>query len=189
MPPAAENDFQPGKSGTAARDRSEAAIENLRQRGGFFVDAVRATRMAMALTDPALPGNPIVFANQAFLELSGYNMDEVLGQQPHFMNGPETDPADAERFRRLLAEDRDGVVETVQYAKDDRRVVATVLPSAFKDEDGRTLHHCLAWGDATRRVEAEEDVAALSRTQATLAESEAKFRTVFDSIDEGFAIV
>src|SRR5690349_2377162 len=92
------NAFERDKPGTVARDDAEAAIETLRQGGGIFVDAVRATRMPMALTDPNLPGNPIVFANEAFLRLSGYRMEEVLGQQPHFMNGRATDPQDAARF-------------------------------------------------------------------------------------------
>src|SRR3712207_10345 len=144
-PDLSPNAFERDKPGTNARTDAEAAIEDLRQRGGLFVEAVRATRMAMALTDPTLPGNPIVFANQSFLDLSGYAMEEVLGQQPHFMNGPETDPDDAERFRRILAEDRDGVIETVQYAKDGRRFVATVLLTAFKDDEGTTLNHFLSW--------------------------------------------
>ena len=170
------NAFEFDKPGSPARDHAEAKIENLRRQGGIFVEAVRATRMAMALTDPNLPGNPIVFANQAFLNLSGYSMEEVLGQQPHFMNGPDTDPADAERFRCILEEDEDGIVESIQYAKDGRRFVATVLLSAFKDEGGRTLHHFLSWFDVTRRAAAEDESAILRKTQAALRESEARYR-------------
>ncbi|MBB3909548.1 PAS domain S-box protein [Sphingomonas desiccabilis] len=173
---ASPNEFERDKPRTDARDVAEGSIERLRQRGGIFVEAVRATRMAMALTDPTLPGNPIVFANPSFLDLTGYSMDEVLGQQPHFMNGPDTDPEDAERFRRILEADQDGVVETVQYAKDGRRFVATVLLSAFKADDGRTLHHFLSWADVTRRVDAEEDAAGLRATQAALRESEERLR-------------
>lgn len=167
-----ENAFEHDKPGTMARDRAEAAIEVVRRRGGVFVEAVRATRMAMALTDPALPGNPIIFANQSFLDISGYALEEVLGQQPYFMNGPDTDPEDAERFRHILEEDRDGLIETVQYAKDGRRFVATVLLTAFKNEDGATLHHFLSWSDVTRRVDAEESAAKLRQAQAALHESE-----------------
>lgn len=47
----------------------------------------------MMVTDATLPGNPIVFANNAFVELSGYSMEELIGQDPHFLNGPGTDPA------------------------------------------------------------------------------------------------
>lgn len=175
-PATSPNAFERELPDTAARTDAEASIEELRQRGGIFVEAVRATRMAMALTDPNLPGNPIVFANQSFLDLSGYEIEDVLGQQPHFMNGPDTDPADADRFRRILDEDRDGAVETVQYAKDGRRFVATVVLSAFKDDTGRTLNHFLSWTDVTRRVDAEGDVADIRRAQAALQDSEARFR-------------
>jgi len=104
------NEFESDKPGTTARTDAEGAIEDLRQRGGVFVNAVRAMRMPMALTDPNLPGNPIVFANQSFLKLSGYSMDEVLGQRPHFMDGPDTDPKDAARFAEALLADHDDII-------------------------------------------------------------------------------
>ena len=62
-------------------------MEGVRQQGGMFVEAVRVTRMPMLVTDAKLPGNPIIFANRAFIELSGYSHNELLGQDPHFMNG------------------------------------------------------------------------------------------------------
>jgi PAS domain S-box-containing protein len=168
------NAYERDKPGTADRSRAEAAIEDLRKRGGVFVDAVRATRMPMALTDPNLPGNPIVFANDAFLKLTGYSMNEVLGQQPHFMNGPTTDPKDAARFAEAIRADQDDIIETVQYRKDGSRFVATVLLSAFKDEHGHTLNHFMSWLDVTRRVDAEDEIASLRAAEvlAKVRESE-----------------
>jgi PAS domain S-box-containing protein len=170
------NEFERDKPGTTGRSRAEAAIEDLRQRGGIFVEAVRATRMPMALTDPNLPGNPIVFANEAFVKLSGYRMDEVLGQQPHFMNGPGTDPHDAARFEEAIRSDQDDVVETVQYRKNGSRFVATVLISAFKDDDGHTLNHFLSYLDVTRRAEAEQEISDLRGAQAALESSQKLLR-------------
>jgi len=166
------NEFEKDVPGTSARSQAEAAIEKLRQRGGVFVNAVRATRMPMALTDPTLPGNPIIFANDAFLKLSGYSMEEVLGQQPHFMNGPQTDARDAARFMESVRADQDDIIETVQYRKDGSRFVATVLLSAFKDDSGRTRNHFMSWLDVTRRADAEDEVAELKKVQAALHESE-----------------
>ena len=42
-----------------------------------FVAAVRATRMPMIITNPRLPDNPVVFANDAFCRLSGYAREEI----------------------------------------------------------------------------------------------------------------
>src|SRR3954469_10489308 len=86
------SDFQDNLAGTDARTSSERHIENVREHGGVFVEAVRLTRMPMLVTDATLPGNPIIFANRAFIELSGYTEDELLGQDPHFMNGEQTEP-------------------------------------------------------------------------------------------------
>ena len=179
------NEFERGKPGTTARDDAEAAIEQLRQRGGIFVEAVRATRMPMALTNPNLPGNPIVFANASFLKLSGYSMKEVLGQQPHFMNGPNTDPRDAARFDEAIRGDQDDIIETVQYRKNGSRFIATVLVSAFKDDAGHVLNHFMSWLDVTRRVDAEDEVAELKRVQAKLHEAEERAELALEAAEMG----
>ena len=174
--PPSGNAVERDKPGTAARDKVEAAIEELRLRGGVFVEAVRATRMPMAITDPALPGNPIVFANDAFLNVSGYSMQEVLGQQPHFMTGAGTDANDAHRFLKALEQDRDAVIETVQYRKDGSRFLASVLLSAFKDEAGKTLHQFLSYLDVTAREAAEDAPAASVLREPAANDSEAQLR-------------
>lgn len=74
------NEFHENKADTPERTVAERHIEAVRQQGGVFVEAVRRTRMPMLVTDATLPGNPIVFANQSFVDLSGYTMDELLGQ-------------------------------------------------------------------------------------------------------------
>lgn len=112
------NEFQENKADTPKRTVAERHIETVRQQGGLFVEAVRRTRMPMLVTDATLPGNPIVFANQAFVDLSGYTMDELLGQDPHFMNGEGTDPEAIRRYQAAIMQERDETLEILQYRKD-----------------------------------------------------------------------
>src|SRR3990167_3593724 len=56
-----------------------------------FAAAIRATRMAMIVTDAAQADNPIIFANDAFLKLTGYERDEVIGRNCRMLQGPDTD--------------------------------------------------------------------------------------------------
>jgi PAS domain S-box-containing protein len=182
------NDFEADMPTTEARSSIEARIEAIRAQGGIFVEAVRATRMPMAVTDPSLPGNPIVFANEAFLQVSGYSMAEILGQQPHFMNGARTDAADAVAFRKALEENRDAVIETIQYRKDGTAFTASVLLSAFKGPDGRTAHQFLSYLDVTRRVEAETSLALIEASEARLRASEERFRMLAETIEDVFYI-
>src|SRR3954453_19899283 len=96
---------------TAARTAAGRHNEGVREQGGMFVEAVRVTRMPMLVTDATLPGNPITFANGAFIELSGYGMNELVGQDPHFMNGPQTDPEAIRQYKLAMAERRDATLE------------------------------------------------------------------------------
>ncbi len=53
------SNFEPGIPLTEGRVIAESKVEDLRLRGGVFVEAVRVTRMPMVVTDPNLPGNPV----------------------------------------------------------------------------------------------------------------------------------
>ncbi|PNB06289.1 hybrid sensor histidine kinase/response regulator, partial [Pseudomonas sp. FW305-67] len=58
----------------------------------IFFAAVGTTRMPMIVTDPNREDNPIIFANQAFLDMTGYSADEIYGRNCRFLQGPDTDP-------------------------------------------------------------------------------------------------
>jgi PAS domain S-box-containing protein len=64
---------------------AEAEVESFRKDLGPFVVAAETTRMAMVFTDAKEPGNPIIFANDSFLSLTGYDQEEVLGQSFNFL--------------------------------------------------------------------------------------------------------
>jgi PAS domain S-box-containing protein len=156
------NHYEDGLLDTEARTRSERLIDNVREQGGFFVDAVRLTRMPMIVTDATLPGNPIIFANAAFVDLSGYTQEELTGQDPHFMNGDGTDPATIAQYQAAITSGRDENVELVQYRKDGSAFRAALFASPLNDGQGRVLHHFLSYLDITRRHEAEAAVRSLA---------------------------
>ena len=156
------NDFREGMAGTAERTRSERHIEAVRQQGGLFVEAVRVTRMPMVVTDATLPGNPITYANEAFIKLSGYTMDELLGQDPHFMNGEGTDPEAIRRYQSAIEAGRDETLEIVQYRKDGRPFRAMLFASPLDDGQGAVTNHFLSYLDISRRYDAEENLRSLT---------------------------
>jgi PAS domain S-box-containing protein len=169
----AKNEFQKNIADTPARTVSERHIEAVQQQGGMFVEAVRRTRMPMLVTDATLPGNPIVFANQAFVDLSGYTLDELLGQDPHFMNGEGTDPEAIRRYEVAIMEGRDETLEILQYRKDGSQFRAMLFASPVDDGQGTVTSHFLSYLDITRRYDAEEDL----RTLASELEARVAART------------
>ncbi len=63
---------------------AEAEVESFRKDLGPVV-AAETTRMAMVFTDATEPDNPIIFANDSFLSLTGYGREEVLGKSFNFL--------------------------------------------------------------------------------------------------------
>jgi PAS domain S-box-containing protein len=101
--------------------RSERAAEELAAGHGVgdpFAAAIRATRMAMIVTDASQADNPIIFANDAFLALTGYRRDEVIGRNCRFLQGPDTDPIAIETMRRAIAGGEDVAIDILNYRKD-----------------------------------------------------------------------
>jgi PAS domain S-box-containing protein len=156
------NEFQENVADTSERTVAERHIDAVRQQGGVFVEAVRRTRMPMIVTDATLPGNPIVFANQSFADLSGYSMDELLGQDPHFMNGEGTDPEAIRRYEAATRGGRDETLEILQYRKDGTPFRAMLFASPVDDGQGTVTNHFLSYLDITRRYDAEESLRALT---------------------------
>jgi PAS domain S-box-containing protein len=156
------NDYQQNLADTPERMLSERHIESVRQQGGMFVEAVRVTRMPMIITDAKLPGNPITFANQAFIELSGYSLDELQGQGPHFMNGEETDPQSIAHYEAAINEGRDETLEILQYRKDGTPFRAMLFATPLDDGQGTVTNHFLSYLDITRRYEAEKDLRVMT---------------------------
>lgn len=61
---------------------------------------------------------PLIFANEGFLGLTGYDRDEVLGRDCRFLQGPETEPDVVETVGRSLAAREDVQVTLLNYRKD-----------------------------------------------------------------------
>ncbi|MFC6027971.1 PAS domain S-box protein, partial [Methylobacterium mesophilicum] len=141
--------------------------------------AAEKTRMPQIVTDPNLPDNPIVFANRAFQELCGYGAEDLIGRNCRFLQGPGTDPADVAKVRDAIAARRDVVVEILNYHRDGRPFRNELYVSPVFDPAGQLRYFFASQLDVTRfRTEEER-----------LAESEARYQTLFEAIDAGFCVV
>ena len=133
-----------------------------------FYAAFERTRMPMLVTDPAQPDNPIVFVNDAFLELTGYSREVVLGRNCRFLQGPDTDPEAVAEVRRAIAAAEDITVELLNYRRDGSAFWNRLFISPVRDPEGRVRHFFASQVDVTRRQEAERAQAELRRLNETL---------------------
>jgi len=70
---------------------ASADVDALRVLAGPMFDVLAVSGVAMTVTNPRLPDDPIVFVNAAFETLTGYEAHEAVGRNCRFLQGEETD--------------------------------------------------------------------------------------------------
>ena len=65
--------------------------------------AIDEASTAIVICDMLNGDQPIVYANEAFLDLTGYPLEEVLGKNCHFLQGAKTSPAKIEAMRTAIS--------------------------------------------------------------------------------------
>lgn len=132
---------------------AEADVESFRANLGPFVVAAETTRMAMVFTDATEPDNPIIFANDSFLALTGYDREEVLGQSFNFLMAHA---ADAEALSQIEAEfegHSDGGAEILYRRKDGSEFWAALFISPVQNENGDVVQYFASFVDLSKHKE------------------------------------
>ena len=124
-------------------------------KGDPFAAAIRATRMPMIVTDPRRDDNPIVFVNDAFLRLTGYGRDEIMGRNCRFLQGPDTDPNAIQQLREAVDARRDIAVDILNYRKDGSPFWNALYMSPVITEGGDLHYFFASQLDVTDRVDAQ----------------------------------
>ncbi|MDR6872029.1 PAS domain S-box-containing protein [Bosea sp. BE125] len=114
--------------------------------------------MAMCITNPALPDNPIVFCNEAFQRLTGYDREEIIGQNCRFLQGPDTDKAGIDKVRKCIAEGSDVAIDLLNYRKDGTTFWNALYLSTVRGENGEIKFYFASQLDVTSRIEAKAAV-------------------------------
>jgi PAS domain S-box-containing protein len=153
---------------------AEAEVESFRKDLGPFVVAAETTRMAVVFTDAKEPGNPIIFANDSFLSLTGHDWKEVLGQSFNFLMARGADPEALAEIEAAFEGSSDSDPEIRYRRKDGSVFWASIYTSPVRDEGGDVVQHFASFVDLTKHKQEKDRLRFLldelnHRTQNTLA--------------------
>lgn len=142
---------------------------------------IATSKVAAVVSDPRQPDNPIVACNEAFMQLTGYSKEEILGRNCRFLRGDRTEPEQTAMLREAVAQSRPAMVELINYKKDGTPFRNAVMIAPLFDEKGELAYFLgsqMAIDDsgASRHEQARALVEGLSRRQRQILEALAKGR-------------
>ena len=119
------------------------------------------------VTDHLRPGHPIVYANAAFVRLTGYRTAEILGRNCRFLQNDDRTQPEIAAMRTAIGEGTAATVILRNYRRDGSAFWNEVRLAPLGDTNGRIGHYVGFQRDVTRRVEAKVELQrALSAASA-----------------------
>ena len=102
-------------------------------------------------------GRRILYVNEAFTEMTGYDYEEATKKTLRILRGPKTSLSTLNRIRIALQQIKPVRVELINYRKDGSEfwVECNIVP--FADEKGSFVHWVSVQRDITARKKAEEE--------------------------------
>ena len=155
-----------GTKGLRHWKQSTITDPDLGHRGGIFFAAVEMTRMPMILADPRQHDTPIVFANNAFLDLTGYEEADVLGRNCRFLQGAGTDPDHVRQLRGAVDARRAVALEILNYRRDGTAFWNAVFMGPVFDPDGELIYFFASQLDVSQRRESEQQFRQAQKMEA-----------------------
>jgi diguanylate cyclase (GGDEF)-like protein/PAS domain S-box-containing protein/putative nucleotidyltransferase with HDIG domain len=149
-----------------ARHEAEALRRFLQSAMDHTEDAILVTEAAPL--DP--PGPRVVFANPAFTRMTGYEPEDILGETPRVLQGPDTNRAALDEIRERLARWEPCRAELLNYRKDRTPFWVDMNIYPVADEAGRFTHWVSIQRDVTRQKMVEDALAQSARDYVTLAD-------------------
>ena len=166
--------------------RGDAAVEQAIARfaaglspGNPFVVGVTDAILPMAISDPTLPDNPIVYVNAAFEKLTGYPAAEILGRNCRFLQGPSTCADDIARLRSAIAARRRISLDLLNYRRDGSPFWNRLLVTPVWEPGGTLRYFSASQLDVT--LERDRLIQLETEQQGLITENERVRREILDT--------
>ncbi|BAU14431.1 chromatic acclimation sensor CcaS [Leptolyngbya sp. NIES-3755] len=123
------------------------------------------------------PGPRIIYVNDAFTKMMGYEREEVIGKTPRILQGPKTNWAILKDIRSALKNWQPAIAELVNYHKDGSEVWIELSIFPVTDQTGHYTYWVGLQRDITHRKQAENEMRKALEKERELSELKSHFVT------------
>ena len=101
---------------------------------------------------------PIVYVNEAFTKMTGYNLHDVKGKNPRILQGPKTNKETLDKISNALKNWESSQATTINYKKNGNDFWVNFSISPIVNEKGEYTHWISVERDVTDSINANEEL-------------------------------
>lgn len=122
--------------------------------------AINSANNGIIIVDAKQPAMPIIFANHAFEELTGYTLSEILGKNCRFLQKKDRSQEGLSIVRDAIQHSKKANFMLRNYKKNGELFYNHIYISPVKDENGYVTHYVGVQYDVTEKVELQQKLKA-----------------------------
>ncbi len=163
-------------------DQNKIHQSSLKVDQSLLAAAVHFSQDAIVITNADVVGTGprIVYVNPAFTRMSGYTLEEAVGQTPKILQGPKTDKSVLADLRLKLEKGEVFSGCAVNYRKDGSEFINEWHIEPIKDADGKITHFLSIQRDITERKKLEDK---LVEQKNILEQKNAALREILELVE------
>ena len=113
---------------------------------------------SIAITNTDFNDLKFLYVNTAFLELTGYKEDEIVGFSPKILQGEKTKKEETKRLKELCIKGEIFKGDNINYKKDGSAYWVEWIVSPIKDEEGNIINYLSIQKDISKEKALEEEL-------------------------------
>lgn len=120
-------------------------------------EAIACSSSGITIADLTLPGQPLVFINEAFEKITGYSSEESMGKNCRFLQGDDREQPERTIIQQAIQKGEHCEVVFRNYRKDGSMFYNELYLAPITNSDGETTHFIGIQNDVTERIEFENE--------------------------------
>lgn len=123
-------------------DRAPRALSLIQANDTSLLALLEAeeAEMSVVVSSPTLPDNPLIFVSEEFERQTGYTVDDAIGRNCRFLQGPDTNPHAVEAISAALAAQTRFTIDILNYRKDGTPFMNRLRIRPLLDDRGQLMY-------------------------------------------------
>ena len=125
--------------------------------------AIAEAPVGITISDPDQGDNPLIYVNDAFVEMTGYPREKVLGENCRFLQGENTDAERVARIREAIDNEEPIAIELRNYRNDGTEFWNHLEIAPVRDDEGEVVNYVGFQQDVTERRQHQQQLETIDR--------------------------